>query len=86
MPSDAERFRFITQFRLHVTWHSDHVSLMWQKRVEHWEASPPYYAVSSGKTLEAATDAAIERYQRKHGLPALTPISVRLLEVRGSVS
>jgi hypothetical protein len=67
MPSDAERFRFIEKFRLHVSFHSDHVTLMWQKRVEHWEASPPYRPVASGKTLAEATDAAIERWEKKHG-------------------
>jgi hypothetical protein len=32
---------------------------MWQQKVEHWEASPPYYPVADGKTLEEAADAAI---------------------------
>jgi hypothetical protein len=65
VPTDAKRFRFISRFRLTVSWHADHVTLMWQKKVQHWEASPPYYPVASGKTLEAATDSAIERYNRK---------------------
>jgi hypothetical protein len=67
MPTDAERFQFIAKFRLHVSFHSDHVTLMWQEKVQHWEASPPYYPVASGPTLEDATDAAIARYNRKHG-------------------
>ncbi|HEV7594135.1 MAG TPA: hypothetical protein VGO33_03980 [Gemmatimonadaceae bacterium] len=54
MPTDAERFRFIAKFRLHVSFHDDHVTLMWQKKVQHWEASPPYFEVASGKTLEEA--------------------------------
>ena len=45
---------------------------------------------ASGKTLAEATDAAIERYNRKHGITAgERPESVRglhLLEVRGWVS
>ena len=64
---DAARFRFIAKFRLHVCFHDDHVSLMWQKKVQHWEASPPYFPVASGPTLEDATDAAIERWEKKHG-------------------
>jgi hypothetical protein len=89
MPSDAERFRFLAKFRLQVSFHSDHVTLMWQEKVQHWEASPPYFPVASGKTLEEATDAAIERYNRKHGvtdsdLPE--QISMRRLPVRGWVS
>jgi hypothetical protein len=86
MPSDAERFRFLAKFRLHVAFHDDHVSLLWQKKVHHWEASPPYFEVASGKTLEEATDAAIARYNRKHGLSLLPTHDVRVLEVRGSVS
>jgi hypothetical protein len=86
MPTDAERFQFIAKFRLHVSFHADHVTLMWQQKVEHWEASPPYYPVASGKTLEEATDAAIARYNRKHNM-APTPIAnVLVLEVRGCVS
>jgi len=51
MPSDAERFQFIAKFRLHVAFHDDHVSLLWQEKVQHWEASPPYYPVASGRAL-----------------------------------
>jgi hypothetical protein len=89
MPSDAERFRFIEKFRLHISFHADHVTLMWQQKVEHWEASPPYYPIASGKTLAESTDAAIERYNRKHGInaPELPErISVQWLQVRGWVS
>jgi hypothetical protein len=89
MPSDAERFRFLAKFRLHVAFHDDHVTLMWQKKVQHWEASPPYFEVASGKTLEDATDAAIARYYRKHGVTerdSAGAARVRWLEVRGSVS
>ena len=89
MPSDAERFRFIARFRLHVSFHDDHVTLMWQEKVQHWEASPPYYPVASGPTLADAADAAIARYNRKHSIT--TPevpegAGVQWLQVRGSVS
>jgi hypothetical protein len=86
MPSDAERFRFLAKFRLHVSFHDDHVTLMWQEKVQHWEASPPYYPVASGKTLEEATDAAIARHNRKHGVSQITTPDVVALEVRGWVS
>jgi hypothetical protein len=86
MSSDAERFRFLAKFRLHVAFHDDHVSLLWQEKVKHWEASPPYYPVASGKTLEEATDTAIARYNRKHG-PSLVPTpDVVVLKVRGWVN
>jgi hypothetical protein len=89
MPSDAERFRFLAKFRLHVAFHDDHVTLMWQKKVQHWEASPPYFEVASGKTLEDASDAAIARYNRKHGIAergATERLAVQWLQVHGWVS
>ncbi|MGZ3331905.1 MAG: hypothetical protein ACXU9Z_07645 [Gemmatimonadaceae bacterium] len=89
MPTDAERFRFLAKFRLHVAFHDDHVTLMWQKKVRHWEASPPYFEVASGKTLEAATDAAIARYNRKHGISPSSDFvqsGVVRLPFRGTVS
>ena len=89
VPPDAKRFRFIANFRLHVSWHADHVTLMWQERVQRWEASPPYYPVGSGETLETATDSAIARYNRKHGITERGPAEasgVRWLQLRGWVS
>lgn len=89
MSIDADRFRFIAKFRLHVSWHADHVTLMWQERVQHWEASPPYFPVASGPTLEEATDAAIARYNRKHGITereTAKSSGLQWLELRGSVS
>ncbi len=86
MPTDAERFRFLAKFHLHVTFHYEHVTLMWRGTVQHWEASPPYYPVASGKTLEDATDAAIARYNRKHGLSPLHSSDAVVLKVRGWVS
>ena len=74
---------------MHVAFHDDHVTLMWQEKVQHWEASPPYYPVASGKTLEDATDAAIKRYNRKHGITASDlpeQLGVTWLPVRGWVS
>jgi hypothetical protein len=86
VPTDAERFRFLAKFRLHVSFHSDHVTLMWRRNVLHWEGSPPYYLIASGKTLEEATDAAIAGYNRKHGFAARSPASLVVLQVRGWVS
>jgi hypothetical protein len=88
MPSDAERFRFIAKFRLHVSFHADHVTLMWLGEGAALGRSPPYYPVASGKTLEDATDAAIERYNRKHGIKAAELAErsgVEWLQVRGWV-
>lgn len=89
VPTDAERFRFIAKFRLHVSFHDDHVTLMWQEKVQHRETSPPYYPVAGGLTLADATDAAIARYGRNHGVT--TPevperTGVQWLQIRGWVS
>ena len=62
---------------------------MWRAKHENWEGSPPYYPVADGKTLDEATDAAIERYNRKHGIAergAAEPLGVQWLQVRGWVS
>jgi hypothetical protein len=45
--------------------------------------------ISKGKTLAEATDIAIARYNRKHGIDRKNEVDVvgiRLLEVRGWVS
>jgi hypothetical protein len=57
-----------------------------REKVEHWEASPPYYPVASGPTLADATDAAIARYNRKHRLSLVPTPDVVVLEVGGWVS
>ncbi len=47
------------------------------------------YVISKGKTLAEATDAAIGRYNRKHGITSPDVperIGVEWLQVRGSVS
>ena len=89
MRSDEERLSFIEKFQLSVTWHDDVATIFWRGR-----ASPgrpgAYHEISRGKTLAEATDAAIERYNRKHGLDTgVHPESssrVRWLQVRGWVS
>jgi hypothetical protein len=89
VPADAERFRFVAKFRLHVAFHSDHVTLMWQEKVQHWEASPPNYPVASGPTLQDTTDAAIVRYSRKHSITTLEvpeQTGAHWFQVRGCVS
>jgi hypothetical protein len=39
---------------------------MWRAKHENWEGSPPYFPVSSGKTLEEAADEAIDRWEKKY--------------------
>jgi hypothetical protein len=67
MPTDAERWRFLADHKL--TLHADGGDYL-----VHWVRTggvepPKFYPVSNGRTPEEAIDRAIERYNRKHGLP-----------------
>ena len=90
MPTDTERWRFLSDHQLTLHTDGDHYGY-----VVHWcrtagPGQPPkFYPVANGKTAEEAIDGAIERYNRKHGIkPEATPgsIAARLLEVRGWVT
>jgi hypothetical protein len=90
MPSDAERWRFLSEHQL--TLHTDGGDYGY---MVHWcrtagPGQPPkFYPVANGKTAEEAIDNAIARYARKHGITTLdTPerTGVQWLRVRGSVS
>jgi hypothetical protein len=66
MPSDEDRFRFLDRYRLSLTWSNDGVSIFW--RGQDQPGMPGgFYPIARGKTLGEATDAAIERWERKHG-------------------
>jgi hypothetical protein len=90
MPSDAERWRFLSDHGL--TLHTDGGDYGY---MVHWcrtagPGEPPkFYSVSNGKTAEEAIDNAIARYERKHGLPPSRMIAdsgIVRLPVRGWVS
>jgi hypothetical protein len=92
MPTDAERWRFLSDHAL--TLHTDGGDYGY---LVHWcrtagPGQPPkFYPVSNGKTAEEAIDRAIERYNRKHGSSASANESrstegVRWLAVKGWVS
>ena len=89
MRTDEERLRFIEKFQLSVTWHDDVATIFWRGRASPGQPGG-YHEISKGKTLAEATDAAIERYNRKHGIDTgVYPESsnrVRWLPVRGWVS
>jgi hypothetical protein len=89
MPSDAERFRFLDQFKLTASWDDEEFTLFWREKSVPWQYGR-LYVISKGKTLGDATDAAIERYTRKHRVTTRerrdTSDGVRWLEVRGWVS
>jgi hypothetical protein len=65
MPTNEERFRFLAQFRLSVTWNNDSVSLMWRgtDRPGH---PGQYRPIANAPTLEEAVDVAIARWERKY--------------------
>ena len=88
MPSDEERLLFLGQFQLSVTWHDDVATIFWRGRASPGQPGG-YHEISKGKTLSEATDAAIQRYYRKHGIkPPELPerTGVQWLQVRGWVS
>ena len=88
MRTDEERLSFIEKFQLSVTWHDDVATIFWRGRASPGQPGG-YHEISKGKTLAEATDAAIERYNRKHGSDTVAhPESsrgVRWLQVRGWV-
>ncbi len=89
MPSDAERWRFLERFKLTTSWHDKEWTLFWREKSYPWKVGE-LHVISKGATLAEATDAAIERYNRKHGIAAEDPLErpsgVRWLQVRGCVS
>jgi hypothetical protein len=70
MLTDAERWRFLADHKL--TLHTDTGDYGY---MVHWVRSagpsqpPEFHPVSNGRTAEQAIDRAIDRYNRKHGVP-----------------
>ena len=88
MPSGEGRLRFLEQFQLSVTWHDDVATIFWRGRASPGQLGG-YHEISKGKTLAEATDVAIKRYNRKHGVttPEISErTGVQWLQVRGWVS
>jgi hypothetical protein len=90
MPSDAERWRFLSKHAL--TLHTDGGDYGY---MVHWGRTggpgepPQFFRISNGRTAEEAIDRAIVRYNRKHGVTSsleLTEFGVVTLMVRGWVS
>lgn len=84
IPSDAERFRFLNQFKLTASWDDGGYTLFWQEKSVPWQYGR-LYVISKGKTLAEATDAAIGRYNRQHRITQRDgePSGVQRLQVRG---
>ena len=76
------------QFKLTASWDDEEFTLFWREKSVRWQYGR-LYVISKGRTLAEATDAAIERYNRKHGITvsdAPSRTGVPWLQVRGWVS
>ena len=79
MPSDAERWRFLSDHQLTLHTDGGDYGYMVHRCKTAGSGEPPeFYPVSNGATAEEAVDRAIERYNRKHGKNG-----VGLLLIRG---
>ena len=67
MYTDEQRFRFMEEHKLSVTWYDDGASIFWRGRAEPGKPGA-YFPVSRGRTLEEAIDTAIARWERQHGV------------------
>jgi hypothetical protein len=67
MPSDAERWRFLSDHQL--TPHTDggHYMVHWWRTAGPGQP-PRFYPVSNGATADEAVNNAIARYNKKHGI------------------
>lgn len=66
MRTNDERLRFLTRFRLSVTWSNDGASIYWRGQDSPGQPGG-YHSLASAPTLEEAVDAIIDRWERKHG-------------------
>lgn len=67
MRSDADRFRFIAQFQLSITWHDDSASLFWRGKPQPGEPGA-YFPIENARTLDEAVDRAMDRWEKQHGM------------------
>lgn len=65
-PTNDQRFRFLDQFKLTASWEDDQgFTLFWREKSFPWKYGQ-LHVISEGATLAEATDAAIERWEKKH--------------------
>lgn len=89
MPSDAERWRFLEDHELCVTWYDGGASLSWREKRPEPGKTAGYRHLARARTLTAAIDSVIARWKQKHRMVDQTsPPSAEcvMLEVRGWVS
>jgi hypothetical protein len=66
MPTDRQRFRFMAEHQLSVTWSDDGASIFWRGKPKPGQPAP-YHPVARGRNLAEAIDDAIARWERQHG-------------------
>ena len=89
MPSDAERWRFLEDNELCVTWYDGGASLSWREKRPPPGKTAGYRHLARARTLTAAIDSVIARWKRKHRRKDADPAPMSecvMLEVRGWVS
>jgi hypothetical protein len=89
MPSDAERWRFLEENELCVTWYDNGASLAWREKRPPPGKTAGYRHLARARTLTAAIDSVIARWKRKHRVGDTESTQTSecvMLEVRGWVS
>ena len=89
MPTDAERWRFLEDHELCVTWYDGGPSLAWREKRPEPGKTAGYRHLARGRTLTEAIDSVIARWKRKYGVAegnASVHTECVMLEVRGWVS
>ena len=65
LPSNSERFRFLDEHQLSITWNDDAASIFWRGKAQPGQPGA-YYPLATAKTLAEAIDSVIARYNRKY--------------------
>jgi hypothetical protein len=66
MLSDAGRFRFLSEFQLSIGWSDEGATMFWTGKARPGQPGR-LFIVAKGRTLGDATDAAVKRWEAKHG-------------------
>jgi hypothetical protein len=61
------RFRFMEEHQLSVTWYDSGASITWREKRPAPGKTAGYRPVSRGRTLAAAIDIAIAKWEKQHG-------------------
>lgn len=67
--SDSDRFRFLEEHQLSITWYDGGPSITWREKYPEPGSAAGYRPIARAKTLTEAVDIAITRWEKKHGKP-----------------